>query len=235
VTQKEIKAAEVLANRQLAFAKKVRTLTGHVASRIPAVELARAFNSGKTADVFAAEIAAREPVGKALHSQKAEAVKAAAADAAVTVGYVQKKLEDAGWDRNAVVSYPSHYEHDHKAKRAEYHLFCGLSKADPALGYQSYTSKGRYIVVMNEEAIARFIQQAEEAAAIQYDAFICKMVSKVGPDVADAAIKGDHVWSYSILTVTLKDGTEQRWKTQQITNYSVHGTRFPQWPSRIVK
>ncbi len=87
---------------------------------------------------------------------------------------------------------------------------------------------------MDQNGIDRFISNSEQDAALQYDAFICKMVAKVG-DVTDATLQGDHVWSHSILTVTLPDGSQQRWKTQQIVNYSVYGTPYLQWPSRIVK
>jgi hypothetical protein len=234
-TLKAQRAAEVLANRHINFGKRVATLTGHVASRTPAIEMAIALNDGKTADQFAAEIAAREPVGAALHPQKIEAVKAAAMDAAVTVGAIQLKLEQAGWDLNVLVPEPkSVWDRDYKAIRAKRNLIESLTER--ADGSYSYARRGQPdIRKMDPKGIARFIERAEQDAALQYDAFICKMVKKIGEGAVTARIEGEHIWGYSFLTVTLKDGSSERWKTQQIINTSIHGLRFPQWPSRKVK
>lgn len=233
ITKKAAKAAEVLANQKLAYAKKVRALTGHVLNRLPADALLVAFDAGISADEYAAQIASHEPVGRALHPQKADAVQSAAADAAVTIGKVRAELEAAGWDIEVAAPYPSSLRESretYKKKAARRSLFSTLTRpvGTPRHGQPK-------IVEMSEQGAIRFINAAEEMAAAQYDQFICKMVSKVGPDVADATIVGDHIWAHSVLTVTLLDGTVQRWQTQQIWNYSVHGLRFPQWPSRIVK
>lgn len=234
MTKKDQKAAEVLANRKLAFAKKLGALTGHVAARIPAREIATAFDAGRTAEDFAAEIAAREPVGLALHPLKAEAVKAAAADAAVTVGHVQRKLEAAGWDiKVAAPRAKSCWDRDYKTQNAYRALVSSLTESVKE-GYHYPRPGEPEIVRMSEKGIIRFIAQAEENAALFYDAFIVKMVAKVG-EVTAATINGNHVWDHSILRVTLPTGEVQKWKTQQIWNYSVHGLRFPQWPSRVVK
>ena len=90
------------------------------------------------------------------------------------------------------------------------------------------------LVKLSDEGCSRFIEQSAQDAALQYDAFICKLVSKVG-EIVDASIEGDHVWGWSILTVTKADGSKENWKTQQIRNYSVYGTPYLQWPTRIVK
>ena len=232
-TLKAQRAAEVLANRKIAFASKVANLTGHVAGRLPASEMIRAFNDGKTADDFAAEIASREPVGLVLHPVKVDAVNAAGDAARGTIQKVREILEAAGWDIDAVAPYPTGRESREVYKRMSNRrsMFSTMTKAvDP------YTRRAEpKTVVMSDEGMARFISNAEQMAAAQYDSFICKMVAKSGPDVVDATLDGNHVWTHSILIVTLRDGTVQRWKTQQITNTSVHGLSFPQWPSRIVK
>jgi hypothetical protein len=54
-------------------------------------------------------------------------------------------------------------------------------------------------------------------------------------DHADASITGTHIWGHSVLTVTLPNGTVERWKTQQIVNQSKLGLLFNQWPSRKMK
>jgi hypothetical protein len=232
MTKKDQKAAEVLANRKVAFAKKAANLLGHVGGRIPAASITAAFNANMTAEEFAFTIASQEPVGLALHPLKAEAVKSAAADAAVTVGWV----EAAGWDINVAAPRPSSMRMgrtEYKAAQARRSLFSSVTES-AVEGYH-YPRPGEPVLVrMSDESIARFISNAERDAAGQYDAFICKMVAKVG-EVTDAQISGDHVWSYSTLFVTLPDGSTQKWRTQQIWNYSVYGLRYPQWPSRVVK
>ena len=87
---------------------------------------------------------------------------------------------------------------------------------------------------MSEAKIDRFVAARKEQAAAEYDAFIAKLVKKIGP-VVTAELDGNHVWSHSILTVVLKSGEQQRWKTQQITNISKYGKHFNQWPSRKMK
>lgn len=83
----------------------------------------------------------------------------------------------------------------------------------------------------NPEAIEQFKTAAAEAASFQYDAFICKMVEKIGPCVS-AGLSGSHVWGHSLLTVTKGDGSREVWKTQQIVNVSKLGLPYNQWPSR---
>lgn len=216
-----------------AFARKVRTLLGHV--RLDNSTLRMAFDAGKDADSYAAEVAAAEPVGAALHNAKADAVKAAGEDARRYVAKVREDLIAHGWDRNAAAPYPwrGHgYEAD--TARMKHNNYCRLSKSDPAKGYQtSRANNDPHYVIMDDAGIERFVENAERDAAMYYDKFICKMVAKVG--VCDgASIDGNHVWSYSILTVTKGDVIE-RWKTQQIINVSKLGLHFPQWPSRLMK
>lgn len=233
MTKAEEKRIRIREDKANAFARKVRTLLGHV--RVDDKTVRMAFDAGKEADAYAAEVAAKEPVGAALHARKADAVKAAGEDAREYVAKVREDLIKHGWDIHAAAPYPwrKHgYEAD--AMRLKHNNYSRLSKADPAKGYQSNRANNDpYYVVMDDEGIARFVEQAERAAAMYYDAFICKMVAKVG--VCDeASCEGNHVWSYSILTVKKGDVIE-RWKTQQIINVSKLGLRFPQWPSRLMK
>jgi hypothetical protein len=84
---------------------------------------------------------------------------------------------------------------------------------------------------------AEIIEQAKEQAAAQYDAFVCKLIKKIGP-VNRALLQEQGVWQYSILSVRKLDGPRVRWehwKTQQIENVSVLGNYFPQWPTRLMK
>ena len=88
-------------------------------------------------------------------------------------------------------------------------------------------------VKMDREEIARFIKNSKEEAAAQYDAFVAKLIRKIGV-VETAELTGNHVWSYSYLNVTKADGTKESWKTQMIVNVSKLGKLFNQWPTRKV-
>lgn len=87
---------------------------------------------------------------------------------------------------------------------------------------------------MSAKGIERFIKLAMEDAAARYDAFVAKLVAKVGP-VETAVLQGNHVWGHSVLIVTDADGNTTKWKTQQIVNVSKLGLLFHQWPSRKMK
>lgn len=237
-TKAQAEAARVLENRRAAFAKRVSNLLGHVARRMDRKALAAAFEAipnkaeyGAAADAFAASVAAQEPVGLALHPYKAEAVRSAREDAEKTIGSVRKDLETKGWDIQVAAPYPSSRDGDYRVKLARYQLYASVTERQNPHGYGREAER---LVKMSETGCQRFIDHSEQDAAFEYDMFICKMVSKVG-EVTGAEISGDHVWSHSILTVTLPDGATQRWKTQQIVNYSVYGRPYLQWPSRKLK
>lgn len=248
-TKAELKAAEVLANQRMAFEKKVRSLLGHVAvigsreNRVKAADLDRVFNAlqykgeyGPAAEAFAAEIASREPVGAAVHAQKADAVAFAEKHARAYVGRVAAKLREHDWDFEAAYPSPrgmSSWDPRYKAIQQERSNVHALVEQDPSKGYQSY-GRAPYVVVMSPRGVERFVDNARQSAALQYDMFICKMVAKIGP-AKSAELEGDHVWGHSFLNVELADGSRERWKTQQITNYTKYGDPYLQWPSRKVK
>lgn len=84
----------------------------------------------------------------------------------------------------------------------------------------------------NEAGIERILEEAELEAAASFDAYVAKLTEKVGE--CDAAVVEGPLWFESILTVN-KGGAIQRWKTQQILNFSVYGKAFNQWPTRRLK
>lgn len=91
-----------------------------------------------------------------------------------------------------------------------------------------------YKGLRSEAGQVKFVQDARDNAAAQYEAFIGKLNSKIGT-VTSAKLNGNHVWSHSILTVTKADGTTENWKTQTIINISKLGKVFNQYPTRKVK
>ena len=62
--------------------------------------------------------------------------------------------------------------------------------------------------------------------------YVAKLTEKVG--ACDAAAVTGELWQESLLVVR-KGETVERWKTQQILNFSVYGKAFNQWPTRKVK
>lgn len=236
MTKAQEKAAAVLAAKREAFAQKVFRLLGHlVGKRLDRAALNAAFEAGKSADDYAAKVAALEPVGRVVHPLKVVAVAHAHKSAEKVVERVRADLEANGWDRVKAAPYPQSNmgRAAHQMDLAKYNLYSTLTETAKA----SHRMGEPQICTMSDSGIARFIAQAEKDAAFQYDAFICKLVAKVG-EVIDARLEGDHVWSHSILYVTKREGGEtfgERWKTQQIVNFSKFGSGFYQWPTRKVK
>lgn len=240
-TKAQQEAERVLENRRIAFTKRIHNLLGHIGERTSqklidarffALTDAERVEYGPKADALAAELASVEPVGRVIHPLKVEAVKYAGQQARKRVEQVRVDLEKHGWDLNVAAPYPGfrdQYQADYKAKRDKHNFYSSLTDC----GVEGYRRTVESIRKMSEKGIERFVSQSEEMAALQYDMFICKMVSKVG-DVDSAEIEGSHVWGESYLTVK-KGEVEEIWKTQQIMNYSVLGNPYLQWPSRIVK
>jgi len=143
------------------------------------------------------------------------------------------KLEEAGWNLDIVAPRPNSRDSREKYVSANRRreLFSSITtfvQDKPCRRANDPEFRAR-----SAEREAAFIASAKEAAGLQYDAFVAKLVGKIG-DCDDATISGNHIWSHSILTVT-KGGTVERWKTQHIHNISKLGLLFNQWPSRKVK
>ena len=140
-----------------------------------------------------------------------------------------QRLADVGWDVDLIAPYPKAHNPNYK-RCVSYRNFMisittytkpTLRPGEPQLRKQSLIAEQRYV------------DSCKAAADAQYSAFIAKLNKKIGTcDSAD--LTGDHVWGYSLLTVT-KAGVTEIWKTQQIVNVSVLHKVFNQWPSRKVK
>jgi hypothetical protein len=175
------------------------------------------------------------PIEKAVLPLKKDAIARAKQAAEETIERMRVRLAEAGGDVNKAAPYPrsSSYGIDHAIARMRYNDFRSVVKADPA-HRPSYGMNGPYYVIMDDEKVARFIEQRMEWAAADYDSFVIKLVAKIG-DVKKAKLHGNHVWGYSTLIVTKPDGEVQAWKTQQIVNHSKLGKPFNQWPTRRMK
>lgn len=234
-TKKAAKEERVAANKRIAWFKRVSHLAGFSYGRFAREEATRiAYESGVTAEDYAAELARQSVVGIAVHALKLDAIAAARKEAEAVIERVMADLEKHGMDLELAAPYGDSFRdgrEQYRAKVAKHNLYASLTRGTKA----SRSMRDPDIRVRSQEGIDRFIDMSEKDAALQYDAFICKMVNKIGDGAVSAELEGNHVWGYSHLFVTMDDGTVQKWRTQQITNYSVYGRPYPQWPSRIVK
>lgn len=192
----------------------------------------------KTASRIALALAS--PIGLAVAPVKDSAISSADKRARETVAAIEEALKAASWDVNAVAPYPDHFTskgwsmfQKESAKR-KYSLYHSVITARAGV-HNSHRSGEPYFVQMAPDRVEKFVKDAREFAAAQYDLFVMKLVGKVGEHVA-ATLEGDHVWGESFLTVNFAgDKLPEVWKTQQIWNVSKLGKEFPQWPSRKVK
>lgn len=175
------------------------------------------------------------PIEIAVMPLKNDAVERARQAAEADITRVREALEKHGGDINAAAPYPSRNARgvDYQVAKMRYNLFHGVTERDPAHRPNYQPSQPSY-VLMSEEKAKRYVEQRMIWAGEDYDAFVRKLVTKIG-EVEDAKLVGNHVWSYSTLVVTTKAGEQQAWKTQQIVNYSKLGKPFNQWPTRRLK
>lgn len=171
------------------------------------------------------------PVATAIAPLKTDAMNRAEQEAKKLVAHLTKELKSHSYDLNKVAPPPNSLRmstRDYRAAKAKRDLFCMIVKTTQT----SYNAP--LLATVDSTKVERFIEMSRGDAAAQYDAFIAKLVNKIGPCLS-ATIKGNHVWGYSILTVTKADATIERWKTQMIVNTSKLGKLFNQWPSRRMK
>ena len=171
------------------------------------------------------------PVETAVSPLKAEALARAEKDALDLIHRLIAQLEEKGWDLDKVAPRPNG-----QMSREQYQTMAHRHSL-----FERVTTWVKPTFRLNEpnlrkrspENEAQFVADAVTLAGQQYDAFVAKLIGKVG-DCDSATLTGSHVWGYSILTV-VKGERIERWQTQQIVNQSKLGTLFNQWPSRLLK
>lgn len=89
------------------------------------------------------------------------------------------------------------------------------------------------IRMVDKKGVDRYVKIGTQQAEDNFDAFVNKMVEKVGP-VKKADLTGQ-IWTNALLTVTTKDNKTEKWKTQIILNFSKYGKMFNQFPTRKQK
>ena len=172
------------------------------------------------------------PVAAAVEPLREDAKKRAVQTGQCQIDRLRETLAQHGDDMEAAYPWPKSYDRDYKAKVARIHWVEALVARKPGSPATRRINDPRPVVV-DEARVAAYLEQVAAFASAQYDAFIAKLVGKIGA-CDSATIEGSHVWGYSVLTVTKGDVIE-RWKTRQIVNVSKLGIPFNQWPTRRVK
>ena len=166
-----------------------------------------------------------------------EPLKQASIDAAVQatkkmVARFAQKLEEVNWDINVAFPRPNGF-----MSRSKYmSLQAARDFAASLVRWvkPSYRINEPMIVRMCDERISYVIDNAAKDAALQYEAYVAKLINKVGE--CDSAKMGfnNGLWFDSDLVVTKGDAKEV-WNTKCITNRSCLGKVFNQFPTRKCK
>lgn len=190
------------------------------------------------------------PVAIAVEPLRVDAMQEARAEELVKVKWITDKIETVlgqysdTFDIRTVAPVPDYYTIDRRdpAKKKEYDEACKWeSKVSSVVTlldkepYKYYPDGEPKPVKIDEEKIANNVMRAQELAALDYEAFVYKLVAKIG-EHANAELSPVHgLWTHSFLTVTKADGTVDKWETKRIINRSCLGKLFFQWPTRLMK
>jgi len=172
-------------------------------------------------------------IEQAVAPLKVDAIAKARQFALETVARVAADLAAHDWRLDLAAPYPRHsntFDAAAMAAKAKHNFYSSLADTKPG----GYRPGGPRPCAISEEKVARYVKQTEDDAAASYEAYVAKLVRKIG-EVADAKLHGEAVWNYSLLHIEKPDGAKETWKTHMITNCSVHGKLFNQWPTRKLK
>lgn len=171
------------------------------------------------------------PVAAALAPQKQAAQDRAAQFAAEHYDRMNEALLAAGGDLEVCAPYPKS-----NVGKVEYMMCLAVRKVYEmyfkGVGPGSRSPRDPNPYVADEAWKAKWVAEARETCGAAFDAYVAKLVGKVGP--CDAAEYQGNLWSRS--TITVRKGAEvEVWHTQQIINVSSLGKIYNQWPTRKAK
>lgn len=190
------------------------------------------------------------PVAIAVEPLRVDAMQEARADALAKVKTITDKIEEIlgkysdTFDIRKVAPRPDWYsiKHHDKAAKEAYDAACkweakveSITEPTNKEKYYYYRDNEPKIVKIEEEKIAHKVIRAQEFAALDFESFVYKLVEKLGDHESAELSQIQGLWTHSMLTVTKKDGTVQRWETKRIINMSCLGKLFFQWPTRLLK
>lgn len=173
------------------------------------------------------------PVARAVAPLREKAIERAEVAARAFIASVAAKLAEHDDDFNAAYPYPSSGDRNYLLERRIRAEARSVTRSTGAP--VSYAPNAPLYREVGGDGVGRYVKQAREAADAAYEAFVVKLVSKVG-DCESAKIDcTTGVWSYSDIVVVKAGGVREVWRTQQILNRSKRGLWYNQWPTRKLK
>lgn len=173
-------------------------------------------------------------IAAAVEPQRAEMVARTRAAAEKHYARLLLKLEAAGFNLDVAAPAPNG-----NMSRAQYKQAAALriqlvSITERTPKQPSYSFKEPHMCKVLPARVAKRIQEAEDQAHVQFDAYIYKLSDKIG-ETRSASLNDSYIWNGSVLTVDSVERGPEKWGTQMILNVSVLGTLFNQWPTRLIK
>lgn len=203
------------------IAEKIKTVKGKTVK----VTTKRAETKAKEAKAYERKKIDAKAMVKALEGHRSEYVREAKLRAAKHVEAVLKNIAKYDWNL-------SKYS-PNSSRSVEGKIRMNLARSLTTPVKSSRTMREDEIVKRNPAGEKRFIDNAVKMAEDNFDAFVAKMVLKVGP-VIDAKMTGT-IWTNCNLTVTTDKGETEVWTTKAILNFSKYGKMFNQFPTRKKK
>ena len=174
------------------------------------------------------------PIYKVLHPFIVEAQNSALTAAHEKIERIREGMAMVGNDLEIYAPYPDSIKENREsyiAKKAKHNFIVSITTSDREFCRKFDDPDIRHLDNLKCNS---FLEEVKKTAALDYEAYIMKLIRKIG-ECEEAEITGNHVWSFSILTVKKENGSTEKWKTQRILNQSKFGKIFNQWPSRKVK
>lgn len=178
------------------------------------------------------------PITKAVEPLKTAATNAAEAYAKQVIEEATKRLTEAGNDLQIVAPYPTSSDYMYRSLVARYTFYRSICKSRKA----TRSMREPEIADIDPKGVAKYIKDAREDAAFQFNQYVFKLVSKVGHVISAEIELVNGLWSHSILTVSAEHDTgngtafhTEQWRTKHILNQSKYGTVFSQFPTRLVQ
>ncbi len=172
-------------------------------------------------------------IATALEPRREAALLRAHQHVAAQVDTIIAELKAANWDLDVVAPCPHGRMDRQTYKRFQAKRDFVLRITSPREGYRRIKMDQPSYVELHVGRLLNFYKRVEQEASETFTAYVNKLTSKIG-ETSAASINDSPLWNGSILTVTLSDGTVQRWKTTMIINVSCLGKLFNQWPTRRI-
>ena len=168
-------------------------------------------------------------IAQAVEPLKQKSIEAAIEATTNAINATKKKLEAANWDLDVAFPRANGFQSrkNYLAQSAAVNFASSLVKSVKPYRMRNEPN----LVVWANDKVAIVFEQAAEMAAQQYEAYVAKLVAKVGDCDAAHMAYVNGVWFDSDLVVT-KGEVKEVWNTKCIVNQSCLGKVFNQFPTR---